>query len=63
MPIVQVNLIQGRSEEQKSAMIREVAHAISQTLDAPIDTVRVMINELPSSNWGMGPVTAKSKGR
>jgi len=63
MPIVQVNMIQGRSEEQKSAMIRGVAEAISTTLDAPIETIRVLIHEYPSGNWGIGPETAKSKGR
>ena len=51
MPIVQVNMILGRSEEQKSAMIQGVAEAISTALDAPIETIRVLINEYPSENW------------
>jgi 4-oxalocrotonate tautomerase len=63
MPIVQVNMIAGRSDDQKSNMIREVAQAISTTLDAPVDSIRIIINEVPSTHWGIGPVTAKSRGR
>ena len=63
MPIVQVNMIVGRSEEQKSRMIQSVAEAVSTSLDAPVESVRIIINEVPSSNWGIGPATAKSKGR
>ena len=63
MPIVQVNMIAGRSEEQKSSMIREVAEALHRSLDAPLESIRIQIIEVPSTNWGIGPVTAKSKGR
>lgn len=63
MPIISINMIQGRTEAQKSQLIRSVAEAVSGAIDAPIDTVRIVITEVPSENWGMGPVTAKSKGR
>ncbi|MNP87604.1 2-hydroxymuconate tautomerase [compost metagenome] len=46
--------MEGRSEEQKEAMIREVSEALARTLDSPLDRVRVLITELPKSHWGIG---------
>lgn len=63
MPIISISMIEGRTEAQKSELIRTVAEAVSGSLDAPIETVRIVISEVPSENWGVGPVTAKSKGR
>jgi len=63
MPIVSINMIAGRTDDQKAELIRAVAVSVSTALDAPIETVRVMILELPSQNWGIGPVTAASRGR
>lgn len=63
MPIVSINMISGRTEAQKAELIRRVAESVSAALDAPVDTVRIMISEYASENWGIGPVSAKSKGR
>lgn len=63
MPIVQVNLIEGRSDEMVETMIREVTEAISFSLEAPRESIRVIVNAVPSSNWGIGGATAKSRGR
>jgi 4-oxalocrotonate tautomerase len=63
MPIVQVNLIEGRGEDKVEAMIREVTHALATTLDAPPESIRIIVNAVPSSHWGIGGVTAKAKGR
>jgi 4-oxalocrotonate tautomerase len=63
MPVVQVNIIEGRSEQQKERLIKEVTDAVHRSIDAPIETVRVLITEMPSSHWGIGGKTAKSLGR
>lgn len=54
MPIVQITLVAGRKAEQVEACIREVAQTVSRTLSAPIETVRVMVNELPPSRFAVG---------
>ncbi|MGE3302276.1 MAG: 4-oxalocrotonate tautomerase family protein [Hyphomonadaceae bacterium] len=63
MPVAIVHLIKGRDDEKKRAMIAAVSEAISTTLDAPIETVRVIITEVPSTDWGIGGKTAKERGR
>lgn len=53
MPIVTVNLVEGRSPEQIEGMIAEVSDALVRSLDAPIETVRIMVNEMPSYGFGI----------
>lgn len=54
MPIVQVNLVEGRSPEQIAGMIRGVSQAIAEALDAPIESVRVIVNEMAEHQYGVG---------
>lgn len=63
MPFAQVFLIEGRSEEQKRAVIEKVSKALSEAVDAPMQNVRVWITEVPKTNWGIAGQTAKDLGR
>ncbi|WP_375057476.1 2-hydroxymuconate tautomerase [Zobellella sp. DQSA1] len=63
MPIVQVNMMEGRSDAQKEAVIEEVTAALVRALDAPRESVRVLINELPKQHFGIGGQSAKALGR
>ena len=54
MPIAQLYILEGRSDEQKETLIREVSEAMSCSLDAPIERVRVIITEMPKSHFGIG---------
>ncbi|MDE0139630.1 MAG: tautomerase family protein [bacterium] len=53
MPIVTVNLMEGRSPEQIENMIAEVSDALVRSLDAPIETVRIMVNEIAPYGFGI----------
>jgi 4-oxalocrotonate tautomerase len=63
MPIVLVNMIEGRNDAQKEAVIEEVTAALVRALDAPRESVRVLINELPKQHFGIGGQSAKKLGR
>ncbi len=63
MPIAHISILEGRADEQKEELIRQVTAAISDSLHAPRESVRVLIHELPKSHWGIGGVTAKKLGR
>lgn len=63
MPLVQVNLIEGRPDDKIEAMIAQVTDALCTSLDAPRESIRIIVNSVPSTHWGIGGVTAKSKGR
>jgi 4-oxalocrotonate tautomerase len=53
MPIVEINLIEGRPPEKKRSLIASVTDAVVETLDVPRETVRVLIREVPPENWGV----------
>lgn len=63
MPFAQIYLIEGRSEEQKRALIEKVTLAIVDAVGAPKENVRVWLHDVPKQNWGIAGVTAKDLGR
>ncbi|GGB87222.1 hypothetical protein GCM10011352_11430 [Marinobacterium zhoushanense] len=63
MPIAVVHIMEGRSEEKKERLIAEVSEAIARSLDAPLESVRVLITEMPKEHFGIGGVSAKKLGR
>ncbi len=63
MPVIQANIIEGRSDEMKERLIQELTEGCARALDAPIESVRVLINEVPKQNFGIGGESAKKLGR
>lgn len=57
MPLIEVILVEGRSAEQLRALISAVTHAAAAAVDAPVDSVRVVIREVPATHWAAGDVT------
>ncbi|MBB6123073.1 2-hydroxymuconate tautomerase [Sphingobium subterraneum] len=56
MPIVTVMMVEGRPDESRRAMQKEVAEAIHRTIGVPIDTIRVILQEVPPTNWSVGGI-------
>ena len=54
MPFITVQMIEGRSIEQKHALIKEISEAAIRVLDADPDNVRIVINEVTADDWGVG---------
>jgi 4-oxalocrotonate tautomerase len=63
MPFAQIHLLEGRTEDPKQAVIEKVTDALCEAVGAPRDTVRVVIQDVPKTNWGIGGKSAKSLGR
>lgn len=61
MPVVQISIIEGRKPEQIREMIREVTSAVSTTLDAPADTIKVLVTEMAPTHYGSGNMTVAEK--
>ena len=54
MPIIQITIVLGREREKVKDCIRQVARTVSETLDAPLHTVRVMVNEVDPNHFAVG---------
>lgn len=52
MPIVNLQILQGRSEEKIAEVIQNITNTVSETLDAPKETIRVIVTEVPKTHWG-----------
>jgi len=63
MPIAHLYLMEGRDAEQRSRLIEKVTDAICEAIDARRETVRVLVQEIPTTDWGIGGKTAKELGR
>lgn len=62
MPIIQVSLIEGRGTEAKSRLIRLLTDATVQAIGASPESVRVILQEVPAENWGVGGVPRSKVG-
>lgn len=54
MPLIQVTMVQGRTVEQKHALIRALTDAMSDSIGTPKDRIRVAIYEISPDEWGIG---------
>ena len=54
MPLIQVTMVQGRTVEQKHALIRSLTAAMHESTGTPTDRIRVAIYEITAEDWGIG---------
>ncbi|KJS45493.1 MAG: hypothetical protein VR70_00445 [Rhodospirillaceae bacterium BRH_c57] len=54
MPIVEITLLEGRSPQKKVALMRKVTDAVVEAIDAPRDSVRVILREIPPEHFAAG---------
>jgi 4-oxalocrotonate tautomerase family enzyme len=50
MPVIQCDIREGRTEEQKRALAREITRVVHETIDAPLEYIYVLIRETPGFN-------------
>jgi 4-oxalocrotonate tautomerase len=57
MPIVTVNMMEGRSQEKIAQVIAAMSEAISASLEAEINSVRIIVNEVQPHQFGVAGKT------
>lgn len=60
MPIIEVTLLEGRTQATKQRLIDALTNAAIEALGAPRDSVRVAIWEIPPQNFAVGGVVKQS---
>lgn len=63
MPLVNIQLMEGRPQEKIDLLIKNVTDTVSESLDAPKENVRVIVTEIPKTHWGIGGKSAADLGR
>ena len=51
MPLVEISMFEGRDEETKEKIIREVTDAVVRTSGAPPEAVTVILRDVPKTDW------------
>lgn len=58
MPLVRIDIMEGRTPEQIRALHERVAAVVAEILDTPIDRIRTYVTQFPPQAWGIGGVPA-----
>jgi 4-oxalocrotonate tautomerase len=54
MPIIRIDLWEGRTDEVKEKLIANVTKTVCDTIGCPAEVVEVIIDDVKRSNWGIG---------
>lgn len=54
MPIVQIEILEGRTVEQKRKMVEKVTEALVESINCSRDAVWVIIREMKKENFSTG---------
>jgi 4-oxalocrotonate tautomerase len=58
MPLIEIHLLEGRSDEQKKALLTAVTQAVHDSIGAPLESIRVWIQEMPPKEFMAAGVLA-----
>jgi 4-oxalocrotonate tautomerase len=61
MPIIQFNMMEGRTVEQKRQLARKVTETVSAVLDVSPETVRILFHEVTTNDFSVAGVTAAER--
>jgi 4-oxalocrotonate tautomerase len=61
MPILQVNLLQGRSIDIKRKYAAEVTRVTCECLDVPPESVRIIFNDMAHEDFAVAGILAADK--
>lgn len=57
MPLIEVTLVEGRSAAQLRTLVSALTQAAVEAVDAPQESVRVILREVPATHFAAGDVT------
>ena len=53
MPIVKIDMWEGRDKETKRRLIQAISKTLAETLAIPADRIHIIISDVPKDNWGL----------
>ena len=58
MPLINIQVLEGRPQEKIDLLMKNVTETVSETLGAPKKNVRVVVTEVPKTHWCIGGINA-----
>lgn len=56
MPIVNIDLIEGRSQDQLKNLVKDVTDVVAKNTGAPAEHIHVILNEMRKDRYSVGGV-------
>ena len=56
MPTIFVNILEGKTQDQKDALVKRITEAAVETVDVVPEKVSVLITEYPKANVARGGI-------
>ncbi len=57
MPVIEVTLVEGRPPDELRSLIGALTKAAVDSIGAPVESVRVIVREVPPTHFAAGDVT------
>jgi 4-oxalocrotonate tautomerase len=61
MPIIHVDLIEGRTVEQKRRLVAEMTDAVVKSLDVEPDTVKIILHDMAKHDYAIAGILLMDK--
>jgi 4-oxalocrotonate tautomerase len=61
MPTIRVEMMQGRSPEQKTKLVQALTQAVVDSLGSKPESVDILLYDIPRENWATGGVQWSEK--
>jgi 4-oxalocrotonate tautomerase len=61
MPLVEIHLLEGRTDDQKKALMTAVTAAVHDSIGAPLENIRVWVREFSPKEYMAAGVLAADK--
>jgi 4-oxalocrotonate tautomerase len=61
MPVIRVDMLAGRSREQKRELVRELTSAFVRSCGGTPESVQIVIQDMAKEDWGAGGILMADK--
>jgi 4-oxalocrotonate tautomerase len=61
MPTIRVEMMEGRTPEQKTKLVQALTQAVVDTLGSKPESVDILLYDIPRENWATGGVQWSKK--
>jgi 4-oxalocrotonate tautomerase len=51
MPLIEIHLLEGRTEDQKKDLLTAVTKAVHESIGAPVESIRIWIEEFTPKDY------------
>lgn len=61
MPMIRVEMLEGRSLDQKRELVKSLSGEMARITGCPLDSIYVVIDDVKKENWGIGEALCYDK--